>query len=247
MLALSWYLAGNGRGNRMLVVLPYKDRLELFSKYLQQLVMESLGKELDLSGNLVNQGLSVLGNKGATDQHSYVQQLRDGIDNYMAVFVEVMRDRMTESISVEDGVTSGDYLHSFFLGTREALYEKGRKSVTLTVESVDARSVGLLVALFERAVGIYAALIKINAYHQPGVQAGKIAADDLINLKRNVLSFFQGERADFFTVTQIADAVQQKDSHERIFKICKHLVSNGLLVLRDPGSTNPHSVSFRKS
>ena len=47
-LALAWYASGNGKGTKNMVVLPYKDRLELFSKYLQQLVMESLGKELDL-------------------------------------------------------------------------------------------------------------------------------------------------------------------------------------------------------
>jgi len=51
-----------------MVVLPYKDRLELFSKYLQQLLMESLGKEKDLAGNVVQQGISVFGNKGSTDQ-----------------------------------------------------------------------------------------------------------------------------------------------------------------------------------
>jgi glucose-6-phosphate isomerase len=43
--ALMWYYAGNGRGEKDMVILPYKDRLMLFSKYLQQLVMESLGKE----------------------------------------------------------------------------------------------------------------------------------------------------------------------------------------------------------
>ena len=75
MLALMWFLAGNGKGSKDMVVLPYKDRLELFSKYLQQLVMESLGKERDRSGKVVNQGLAVYGNKGSTDQHAYVQQL----------------------------------------------------------------------------------------------------------------------------------------------------------------------------
>ena len=50
LLALMWYYAGNGRGEKDMVVLPYKDRLMLFSKYLQQLVMESLGKEKDLDG-----------------------------------------------------------------------------------------------------------------------------------------------------------------------------------------------------
>jgi glucose-6-phosphate isomerase len=56
LLALSWYFAGNGKGEKDMVVLPYKDSLLLFSRYLQQLVMESLGKEKDLEGNTVYQG-----------------------------------------------------------------------------------------------------------------------------------------------------------------------------------------------
>ena len=135
-LALMWHFLGDGRGSKDMVVLPYKDRLELFSKYLQQLVMESLGKELDLDGKVVNQGISVYGNKGSTDQHAYVQQLREGVLNFFVVFIEVLRDRANESLQVEPGVTSGDYLSGFFLGTREALYEKGRQSITLTVREV---------------------------------------------------------------------------------------------------------------
>ena len=49
MLALAWYRETGGRGQKDMVVLPYRDRLLLFSRYLQQLVMESLGKEKDLS------------------------------------------------------------------------------------------------------------------------------------------------------------------------------------------------------
>ncbi|MEI8312020.1 MAG: glucose-6-phosphate isomerase, partial [Verrucomicrobiota bacterium] len=79
LLALMWYHAGGGHGLKDMVILPYKDRLLLFSRYLQQLVMESLGKELDLDGHVVNQGIAVYGNKGSTDQHAYVQQLRDGV------------------------------------------------------------------------------------------------------------------------------------------------------------------------
>ncbi|HNH49314.1 MAG TPA: glucose-6-phosphate isomerase, partial [Myxococcota bacterium] len=74
ILARAWYNLGEGRGKRAMVVLPYRDRLLLFSRYLQQLVMESLGKEKDLAGKLVYQGLTVYGNKGSTDQHAYVQQ-----------------------------------------------------------------------------------------------------------------------------------------------------------------------------
>ena len=72
MLALSWFYLSKGMGSKDMVILPYKDRLELFAKYLQQLIMESLGKEKDLQGKVVNQGISVYGNKGSTDQHAYV-------------------------------------------------------------------------------------------------------------------------------------------------------------------------------
>ncbi len=93
LLALMWFYIGNGRGEKDMVVLPYKDRLLLFSRYLQQLVMESLGKEKDLNGDVVNQGIAVYGNKGSTDQHAYVQQLRDGVLNFFVTFIEVAKDR----------------------------------------------------------------------------------------------------------------------------------------------------------
>jgi len=100
--------------------------LALFTKYLQQLVMESLGKEKNLAGEIAHQGIAVYGNKGSTDQHSYVQQLPDGVLNFFVTFVEVRNDRRGARFEVEDGITSGDYLHGFLRGTRSALYEKGR-------------------------------------------------------------------------------------------------------------------------
>ena len=83
---------GNGHGEKDMVILPYSDRLSLLSRYLQQLVMESLGKERDRDGNVVHQGIAVYGNKGSTDQHAYVQQLRDGVNNFFVTFVEVLHN-----------------------------------------------------------------------------------------------------------------------------------------------------------
>src|SRR5204862_663205 len=125
-----WFYAGNGRGEKDMVILPYKDRLMLFSKYLQQLVMESLGKEKDLEGNIVHQGIAVYGNKGSTDQHAYVQQLRDGVLNFFITFIEVRKDRATQRFEVEEGVTSGDYLQGYFRGPRPALPGPARASLT---------------------------------------------------------------------------------------------------------------------
>ena len=234
-LALMWLFLGDGRGSKDMVVLPYKDRLELFSKYLQQLVMESLGKELDLDGKVVNQGLSVYGNKGATDQHAYVQQLREGVLNFFAVFIEVLRDRAGESLAVEPGVTSGDFLSGFLLGTREALYEKGRQSITLTVRDSSAFSVGVLIALFERAVGLYASLVNINAYHQPGVEAGKKAAGAVIALQLKVQAYLAEKQGHALTSAQIASGIGAHDGFETVFKICEHLAANGRGVKKTPG------------
>ncbi len=184
-LALAWHKAGEGRGLKDMVILPYKDSLVLFSKYLQQLIMESIGKELDLDGNAVYQGISVYGNKGSTDQHAYVQQLRDGIHNFFATFIEV-RQSAADGIDVEPGFTSSNYLQGFMRGTRKALAENGRSSVTISIPEVTAYTLGQLIALFERAVSFYASLVHINAYHQPGVQAGKLAANIFLQLLRQV-------------------------------------------------------------
>jgi glucose-6-phosphate isomerase len=224
-LALAWFHAGGGVGDRNMVILPYKDRLELFSKYLQQLVMESLGKEFDLHGRPVRQGLTVFGNKGSTDQHSYIQQLRDGPDDYFAVFVEVLHDQEGAAISVEDGLTSGDYLQGFFLGTRQALFDKGRQSITVTVERVNGFAIGVLIALFERSVGLYASLINVNAYHQPGVEAGKKAAASVLELQRKIVACLKKTPSPM-TVEEIAMSIHSPDAVEHVFKVCEHLVAN---------------------
>ena len=227
LLALMWYWATDGRGTKDMVVLPYKDRFLLFSRYLQQLVMESLGKELDLQGNVVNQGIAVYGNKGSTDQHAYVQQLREGVNNFFVTFIEVLKDRVgDESMEVEPGVTSGDFLQGFFLGTRDALTEKNRHSVTLTVNEVSPRSLGQLIALYERAVGLYASLVGINAYHQPGVEAGKKAAGGVIALKLKMAAALAAANGREFTAETLAAQIGSPDKTELVFKVLEHMAAN---------------------
>jgi glucose-6-phosphate isomerase len=225
LLAAGWYFATNGRGAKDMVVLPYKDRLLLFSRYLQQLVMESLGKELDLQGRVVNQGIAVYGNKGSTDQHAYVQQLREGVNNFFITFIEVLKDRAGPSLEVEPGTTAGDYLQGFYLGTRDALSEKDRWSVTITVADVSPRSVGMLIALYERVVGFYASLVGINAYHQPGVEAGKKAANGVIALKLKLTAALKSSGGSALTAEALAE--KTGGDPELAFKILEHLAANG--------------------
>jgi glucose-6-phosphate isomerase len=247
LLALSWYVTGNGKGEKIMVVLPYKDRLELFSRYLQQLVMESLGKEKDRNAKVVNQGLTVFGNKGSTDQHAYVQQLRDGKNNFFVTFIEVLKDQDKPSMEVEPGVTSGDYLSGFYQGTRQALYEKSRQSLTVTLQEVSEFQIGVLIALFERAVGLYASLININAYHQPGVEAGKKAAQSVIEIQRAIGQELErsGEKAQ--TPEQIARAIGSPDDVETVFKVCEHLAANPDRMVQRITGRSPAETKYRKS
>lgn len=226
LLALMWYYGSAGNGSRDMVVLPYKDRLLLFSRYLQQLIMESIGKEKDCAGRIVHQGLSVYGNKGSTDQHAYVQQLREGVNNFFVTFIEVLKERSGEPLMVEPGVTSGDYLAGFLQGTREALSEAGRESLTITVEKLDAQTVGALIALYERAVGFYASLVGINAYHQPGVEAGKKAAGQVLSLQKTVLSLLAASPGKEFTAQAIAAALGKPEKTDQVFRILRHVAAN---------------------
>jgi glucose-6-phosphate isomerase len=230
LLAQAWYILGEGQGSKDMVVLPYKDRLLLFSRYLQQLIMESLGKRLDLQGNLVHQGIAVYGNKGSTDQHAYVQQLRDGLNNFFVTFIEVLSDRQGSSILVDGQNNSGDYLFGFFKGTQTALSASDRKSIAITIPDVSPRSIGALIALYERAVGLYATLININAYHQPGVEAGKKAAGKVLEIKNAILELLK-QSDTYLSINEICDKLSITDQEILVYHILRHYAMNHELKL----------------
>lgn len=234
-LALMWHHAGNGRGEKDMVILPYCDRLDLMSKYLQQLVMESLGKELDLDGRKVNQGIAVYGNKGSTDQHAYVQQLRDGLPNFFATFIEVRRTRGGDSMAVdESGSTTGDYLQGFLRGTRDALAGNGRQSITISLDELSPFSLGMLIALYERAVSFYASLVNVNAYHQPGVEAGKKAAGVFLRLLTSVRRHLAETGSAGYTAFSMAATVGESDV-ESVYHCLNHLAATGFCA-RETGA-----------
>ncbi|MFN6337977.1 MAG: glucose-6-phosphate isomerase [Cyanobacteriota bacterium] len=241
LLAASWFVAGEGQGRRDMVVLPYRDRLEVFSRYLQQLVMESLGKRLDREGNVVCQGLAVYGNKGSTDQHAYVQQLRDGLDNFFVVFIEAL-DEPADIAPVNDE-NPADFLAGFLQGTRSALCEGGRQSLTITLERFDARSLGALIALFERAVGLYGELINVNAYHQPGVEAGKKAAAEILTLQARLEALLGDGQVHH--LDSLAQALGLT-SPEPLYWILRHLCADQRRYGASGDWGQPHTLSFRK-
>jgi glucose-6-phosphate isomerase len=243
LLALMWYWVGNGRGEKDMVVLPYSDRLAGVPRWIQQLVMESVGKQLDRAGRTVYQGLTVYGNKGSTDQHAYMQQLRDGKLDFFITFIRVHREREGFPVELEPDVTLGDHLFGGLEGTRAALYDRGRDSITITLMDTEARSLGALIALYERAVGLYAELINVNGYHQPGVD--KYAAEPILTLQCEVLAQLRIAKIPQ-TAEQLADAIGKPDQVETVYKLLEHLaLSGGRAVLTDGKA--PHDTRFSSS
>jgi len=224
LLSAMWYIAGEGKGNKNMVIVPYADRLILLSRYFQQLVMESIGKELDLDGNTVHQGLNVFGNKGGTDAHAFIQQLNDGRNDFFITFIEVLKDPM--NLLVEGSKTMGDYLHGFQAGLSAALRGKGRQVIEMTIQEVNEYNLGMIIALYERAVAAYAELININPFHQPGVQAYKLASKTIIDLlselekKSSLLSGVTGSAA------HIADILGMQDNEIEIEGILSKVAEN---------------------
>ena len=199
----------------------------LLSRYLQQLVMESLGKERGLDGRLVCQGLNVFGNKGGTDAHAFIQQLNDGRDDFFVTFVGVLKEARQDD--VDAGLTMGDYLQAFRQGLTNALTAKGRQVITLLIDELSPFSLGMLIALYERAVAYYAELIGINAFHQPGVQAYKLASDSVTALNRSLQQWIAGAEARPWTGTaaDAARAVGSPDSAAETEGILASFAVNG--------------------
>ena len=138
-------------------------------------------------------------------------------------------------------MTPGDYLHGFLLGTREALFENDRLSLTITIPKVDAVTVGALIALFERAVGFYATLVNINAYHQPGVEAGKKAAAAVLELQAEIRGALSGAPR---TADEIASAIGAPEKAETVYLLLEHLAANGKAAMTP--AENPANASFIK-
>ena len=214
LMALLWAQSGHNS----LAVLPYVNSLRHLTRHLQQLVMESLGKAEDRNGRTVHRGLTVFGNKGSADQHSIIQQLRDGPEGVMVHFIDVVGPT-TESHLMQD---AADLQFALLSGTRQALAEKGRPVISITLPDLNPASLGALIALFERAVGFTAELWDINAYDQPGVEAGKRQSEFQLDQISAVIAALGPTE---FTARELAGTLGL--DHRIIWRIATHLAHTG--------------------
>ena len=100
----------------------------------------------------------------------------------------------------------------------------------MSIPRVDAFHLGALIALYERAVGFYASLVDINAYHQPGVEAGKKAAAVFLALLSQVRAALssQPQTADTVAAAVAADP-------EDVWHCLNHLATNQPSIICTPG------------
>lgn len=185
--ALSAIWNRNGLGLATHAVLPYDERLVLLPDYLQQLVMESLGKSVSADGQAVQADtVPVLwGGAGTSSQHSFFQALHQGTQVVPADFIGV----------VEAGHPyAGNHaaLLSNLLAQAEALanghadrdpqksYPGNRPSTMLLLDALTPHSLGALIAMYEHSVYAQSVLWGINAFDQWGVELGKRIAGALL-------------------------------------------------------------------
>jgi glucose-6-phosphate isomerase len=109
------------------------------------------------------------------------------------------------------------------------------------VKRVDARTVGALIALFERAVGFYGSLVNINAYNQPGVEAGKKAAANVLQVQRKILEKLTSSAQ---SAEQIAASIGMPDEAEAAYHLLEHLCANGKATVA--AAARPGQVTFTR-
>ena len=184
LFATLLHAAHQEEGRSIHVFMPYADRLRTLGLWFQQLWAESLGKARDREGNEVHTGPTPIAALGAVDQHSLLQLLMEGPDDKVVCFLRVLGRQDPVAIPASHpaipelaylgGHTLEVLLETERQATAEALLRAGRPSMTLSVERLDARTMGELFMFFQVATVFAGALYGVDPLDQPGVELGKV-------------------------------------------------------------------------
>ena len=181
------------QGKNIGVMMPYSDRLRYIADWYAQLWAESLGKELDRNGNVVNAGQTPVKALGVTDQHSQVQLYNEGPFDKVITFLEV--ENFDTDITIPNntsgihdidflsGHTMSKLLNTELYATRYNLTMRGRANYTITLDKVDEFNIGALLYLFQLQTAYAGEMLNVDAYNQPGVEGGKNATYALFGRK----------------------------------------------------------------
>ena len=185
LYALLYYLAMK-KGVNISVMMPYADALAHTAEWYAQLWAESLGKRYAIDGSEVFTGQTPVRALGVTDQHSQVQLYTEGPFDKIITFIEVKE--FAHSVEIPRApipMHDAEYLagQSFnkliaaeLAGTEYAVTQAGKMNMKITLEKLDEYTFGALLYFFEMATAATGELLGIDAFDQPGVEAGKVAA-----------------------------------------------------------------------
>ncbi len=183
MLAAVSYAYHIQKNRNVLVMMPYHNGLLTFAEWFQQLWAESLGKRYDREGNEVFSGSTPVRALGATDQHSQLQLYMEGPQDKLIIFLrveeqgddvsipEIYNDR--DALSYLGGHSLGELLLAEHRATAAALAKEGGPSITISLDRMNARTLGALFFMFEIATFVAGELYNVNPFDQPGVELGK--------------------------------------------------------------------------
>ncbi|KAH0792041.1 Glucose-6-phosphate isomerase [Histomonas meleagridis] len=172
-------------GFKNMIVLCYSEFMREYAHYLQQLYMESLGKEYKVDGTEARVGQTVFGGVGTGEQHSFMQQVQKGLGDCFVRLISFEK-RENDYYNAQAG-SMGRQLLAFLKGTEKALLKNKRPFITSSFHERNEFTFGMMIALEERIVSFLAAFMDINAYDQPGVQDGKLAASGVNKISAEIV------------------------------------------------------------
>jgi len=184
--AAAQWLMQDAKQKPISVQFAYSHRLRLFADWYAQLLAESIGKRVSADGKDIFTGPTPVRAVGVTDQHSQVQLYVEGpFDKWFTLFSLEESDHLVPITSPYPDLEGAHYLDGRHLaelfraerdGTQVALTEAGRPNCSVLFPRVDAHTVGQYIYLMELAVALMGEHYGVNAFDQPGVESGKIAA-----------------------------------------------------------------------
>ena len=184
-------------GHTSQAIVPYAHQLKLLPSYLQQLMMESNGKSVQVDGEPTSMRTSpvVWGGVGTNAQHAFFQMLHQGTDVVPVEFIgfalathneksahdTLIANMLAQSKALAFGrsLTEITSDNSDDENSRHRVMPGNRPSTTLLASNLSARTLGSLVAMYEHRVFVQGVVFGINSFDQWGVELGKTLATEI--------------------------------------------------------------------
>jgi glucose-6-phosphate isomerase len=197
LMALYGIYNRNELGINNLAVLPYDGRLQMLPSYLQQLDMESNGKQSTADNKAIDYatGPIIWGGLGPNGQHAYYQHLHQGFDAFAADFILVLKreapglsDAVADKLAEQQQLSVANCLAHRqlmkFGAPNEASprdhYPGGHPSNLLYMDELTPETFGALISAYEHKVFVQGVYWQLNSFDQPGVEMGKKCALDIL-------------------------------------------------------------------